>query len=416
VSDASGYERFLAVRFLRARRQGFLSLIGLLSALGFAVGVASLTVALALMTGFQEDMIAKILGANAHLLVYPAGASPEIGDPQVVVERLEQVRGVEAAAPVVNGKGVLLSGVGVTQWATINGVDPEQTRRVTDIDEGMVAGSLDALETPTASGKPAIVLGERLAARLGVGLGDRVQLLVPRPKVTPWGVSVRRPVFEVVGLFATDYHEYDAEWSFLSIGQARELLNVGGGAHWVAGRVADISRLEEIKERARAAFAEDEIVIDDIMRHNRALFSALKLEKLLMFCAVGLIVLVAALGVVSTLVLTVTQKVREIGVLVAMGSTPGGILRIFVLQGATTGLIGTVVGALGGVGLCWLLDTYQLIALDPTVYFLDYLPFTVRAGDLAAIVVSSAVISLLATIYPALRAARLDPVEAIRDE
>jgi lipoprotein-releasing system permease protein len=412
----SRYERFLAMRFLRARRQGFLSLIGLLSALGFAVGVASLTVALALMTGFQEDMIAKILGANAHLLVFPAGASPELEQPGRIVSELEAVRGVEAAAPVVNGKGVLLSGAGVTQWATINGIDPAQTRRVTDIDEGMVAGSLDALERPTASGKPPIVLGERLAARLGAGLGDRVQLLVPRPKVTPWGVSVRRPVFEVVGLFATDYHEYDAEWSFLAIDQARELLNVGGGAHWVAGRVADVSRLGEIKERAQVALAAEEVVVDDIMRHNRALFSALKLEKLLMFCAVGLIVLVAALGVVSTLVLTVTQKVREVGVLVAMGSTPGGILRIFVYQGAATGLIGTAVGALGGVGLCWLLDTYRLIALDPTVYFLDYLPFTVRAGDLAAIVVSSAVISLLATIYPALRAARLDPVEAIRDE
>jgi lipoprotein-releasing system permease protein len=412
----SRYERFLAMRFLRARRQGFLSLIGLLSALGFAVGVASLTVALALMTGFQEDMIAKILGANAHLLVFPAGASPELDQPGRIVAELEAVPGVEAAAPVVNGKGVLLSGAGVTQWATINGIDPGQTRRVTDIDEGMVAGSLDELERPTASGKPPIVLGERLAARLGAGLGDRVQLLVPRPKVTPWGVSVRRPVFEVVGLFATDYHEYDAEWSFLAIEQARELLNVGDGAHWVAGRVADVSKLEEIKERAQGALAAEEVVVDDIMRHNRALFSALKLEKLLMFCAVGLIVLVAALGVVSTLVLTVTQKVREVGVLVAMGATPGGILRIFVYQGAATGLIGTLVGALGGVGLCWLLDTYRLIALDPTVYFLDYLPFTVRAGDLAAIVVSSAVISLLATVYPALRAARLDPVEAIRDE
>jgi lipoprotein-releasing system permease protein len=412
----SGYERFIALRFLRARRQGFLSLIGLLSALGFAVGVASLTVALALMTGFQEDMIDKILGANAHLLVFPTGGTPILEKPGTVIDRLEAVEGVEAAAPVVNGKGVLLSEVGVTQWATINGVEPALTRRVTDIDEGMVAGSLDDLTRATPSGKPPIVLGERLAARLGVGLGDRVQMLVPRPKVAPWGVSIRRPVFEVVGLFATEYESYDAEWSFLSIDQARDLLNVGEGAHWVAGRVADIDELKPIKERAQQALAGAPVVVEDIMRHNRALFSALELEKLLMFCAVGLIVLVAALGVVSTLVLTVTQKVRVVGVLVAMGATPGGILRIFVLQGAAMGILGTVVGAVTGVALCWVLDTYRLISLDPTVYFLDHLPFTVRAGDLAAIVVSSALISLLATIYPALRAARLDPVEAIRDE
>lgn len=414
--ESTGYERFIALRFLRARRAGFVSLIGLLSAMGFAVGVASLTVALALMTGFQEDMLAKILGANAHLLVFPAGASPVLADPGNVVERLEAVDGVEAAAPVVNGKGVLFSEAGVTQWATINGIDPARTGRVTDIDEGIVAGSLEALEQETGSGRPGIVLGRGLARRLGVGVGDRVQMLVPRPKVTPWGVSIRRPVFEVVGLFATEYHEYDAEWSFISIGEARDLLNVPGAAHWVAARVGDVSRLEAIKGRARETFAGEDVLVDDILRHNRALVSALELEKLLMFCAVGLIVLVAALGVVSTLVLTVTQKVREIGVLVSMGATPGGILRIFVLQGAAMGILGTVVGAAGGFALCWVLDTYQLISLDPSVYFLDHLPFTVRWGDMTAIVVSSAVVSLIATIYPALRASRLDPVEAIRDE
>ena len=410
----STWPLFVARRFVRARRQGFVSLISLLSALGFTVGVASLVVVLALMTGFQDEVIGQVLGANAHVLVFSAEGNGEIDDPDGLVERILAVPGIVAAGPVVHGYAGLVAGGDRLEWTSVTGAEPKTLAAVTDLAKSMSAGSLAALGRPTASGRPGIVLGAVLARKLGTFPGDTIRMVVPRARLTPWGASLRRPAVEVVGTFETGFREYDETWSFLSLADARRIFGVRG-AHWIAVRVDDVRRLDEIEDRLAAALGPGYLV-DDVIRHNRSFFSALRLEKLLMFCAVGLIVLVAALGVVSTLVLTVTQKVRVIGVLTAMGATPRDILAIFVAQGLAMGLSGTFLGAALGTGLCFVLDRFQLIRLDPTIYYLDHLPFTVRPADLLAVVAASSVVAFLATLWPAWRASRLEPVEALRNE
>ncbi len=409
------FARFLARRFVRARRQGFLSLISFVSALGFAVGVASLIVVLALMTGFQEDFVGRIVGANAHLVIFPATGSPLIEDPAAAVATVEQIPGVVAAEPVVQGFAGVVGPSGVAQWSVVTGVDPERAGRVTDIGDQMVWGRLDALDEPGPGGRPAVILGEVLADRLGVFPGDAVRLLVPRPRLAPWGPTVRQPVLEVVGTFSTGFREYDESWAFVSLTEGQRLFDAEGGAHRLAARVESLQRVEEVGQAVQQALG-DGFDVTSILEYNRAYFSALRLEKLLMSLAVGLIVVVAALGVVSTLVLTVSQKVREIGMLMALGASRRAVLMIFVMQGLVMGLLGTVLGAGLGVGLCLLLDRFELIRLDPDIYYLDHLPFHVLPSDLAGVVIASILIALVATVFPAWRAAGLDPVEALRSD
>jgi lipoprotein-releasing system permease protein len=411
----SRYARFVASRFVRARRQGFVSLISVVSALGFTVGVGALIVVLALMTGFQDDFVSRILGANAHLVLFPADGSAVFSDYRERVRQMEELDSVAAAQPVVQGFGGIVGPSGSVQWSAINGIRPEDVGRVTGIGEEMVYGEMAALGEPTLSGRSAVVLGDDLAQRLGVFPGDAVRVIVPRPKLRPWGASIEQRTLEVVATFETGYHEYDTSWSFTTLEEGQDLFATGDGVHRIAARLEDIDRLEEAKREVADELGSG-VVVRSVMDFNRAYFSALKLEKLYMSLALAMIVLVAALGVVSTLVLTVTQKVREIGVLVALGASRGGILRIFVFQGLAMGVLGTLAGTVAGVGLCVLLDTTQAIQLDPEVYYLDHLPFHVLPRDLVFVVATSLVVSLVATLYPAWRAASLDPVEALRGD
>jgi len=411
------YELFIALRYLTAKRkQTFVSVISLISVLGVIVGVAALIIALALMTGFQQDIREKILGANAHLTVFGSWAGRPIEDPDSVVRALLSVPGIVSAAPVVLEKGLIVSdlnpgGTGVV----LKGVRLEQERRVTDLARKVVSGDLEALSRGGGEGREGIALGKDLAATLGVGPGDRVRVILPQMQMTPFLPVPKSRPFEVVAILDSGFYDYDSTRAYLDLRSAQSFASLGEAATVIEARTADLSRLKEVVEEAQRRLGKD-FFVNDLIAMNKAFFTALNLEKLLMSIAVGLIVVVAALNIITVLILMVMEKVRDIGALVALGATPGGITRIFMLQGAIIGIFGTVVGCLLGLGLCWWLDAYQVVRLPVEVYYIPYVPFRIRTLDVALVCLLSFLASFLATLYPSRQAGRLDAVEALRYE
>ena len=411
------YELFIALRYLTAKRkQTFVSVISLISVLGVIVGGAALLIALALMTGFQQDIREKILGANAHLTVFGSWAGRPIEDPDGVVRALLSVPGVVSAAPVVLEKGLIVSdlnpgGTGVV----LKGVRLEQERLVTDLARKVVGGDLEALSRGGGEGREGIALGKDLAATLGVGPGDRVRVILPQMQMTPFLPVPKSRPFEVVAILDSGFYDYDSTRAYLDLRSAQSFASLGEAATVIEARTADLSRLKEVVTEAQRRLGKD-FFVNDLIAMNKAFFTALNLEKLLMSIAVGLIVVVAALNIITVLILMVMEKVRDIGVLVALGATPGGITRIFMFQGAIIGIFGTVAGCLLGLGLCWWLDAYQVVRLPVEVYYIPYVPFRVRALDVALVCLLSFLASFLATLYPSRQAGRLDAVEALRYE
>ncbi len=411
------YELFIALRYLTARRkQAVIWIISLISLGGVTVGIMALIIALALMTGFQEDIQDKILGANAHLTVRGGWGGSPIDDPAEVRRILEEIPDVVATAPVILDHGMLISERNPTGYAvSAKGISPVLEPRVTGIARDIVAGDLRALEDVTSSGREGIVLGKDLAANLGVSLGDTVSLLTARPRVSPFGLFPTVNSFEVVGLAESGFYDYDSARCYLNLETAQRLASLQGKATVIEVRTRSLRRLRETGLEVQARLGEDYLVTN-ILDMNRTFFSALKLEKLLMFIAIGLIVVVAAMNIISTLILMVLEKVRDIGTLVSLGATSRGIMTIFILQGLLIGVIGTLLGAAAGATLCWYLDSFQVISLHPEVYYISYVPFKARWGDVSAVVLVGISVSFLATIYPSWFAARLHPVEALRYE
>lgn len=409
------FELFLALRYLRFHRGGgFLSVITLISVLGFTVGTAALVIALSLMAGFLEDVRDRIRSGSAHLTVL--AADREIfGDPAALVEEAERVEGVAVASPVIHTPAMLLvDGSDGPRFAEIQGIVPERHARVVG-GEGAPPSSFEPLARGAdEDGVAGIVLGRDLALRLGVIEGDRVRAIVPRVTLSPWGVTPRSAVFRVVGTYTSDHFEQDSQRAYVDIDATRRLLRVDG-ASWLEVRVDDLRRLDDTKRRLREALGTTWYVVD-LIEQNQDLLKALNSERLVLFLAIGLIVVVAALNIVSTLVLTVHDKVKEIGTLTAMGARAAAVARIFVFQGAVIGAAGSAAGVLIGGVAAWVLDRYRVLALDPDVYYLTYIPFTVRPVDLLAVGLATLAVALVATVYPALKAAGLDPLEAIRYE
>jgi lipoprotein-releasing system permease protein len=412
-----GYPLFIAQRYLLARRkQAIIYVISLISVLGVIVGVGALVVVLAMMTGFQEQIQAKILGANAHLTVFSGWSGRPIAGAPEVARRLLALGPVEATAPVVYEKGMATSRVNPAGAAVlIKGIDPAAERAVTDV-ASQVRGDLRALGIPGAGGRDRAILGKDLALSLGVGPGDIVRLIIARPNVSPFLTVPRSREFEVIGTADAGFYDYDSSRVYIAIDAARRFTGLGPGeASAVEARVKDPSRIRSAAESVQAGLGEG-FYVNDLIRMNRTFFSALRLEKLGMFIAIGLIVVVAALNIVSTLVLMVMEKVRDIGVLSAMGATASGVRRIFLLQGLIIGVAGTGVGVTLGVSLARILDRYRLVSLPVDVYFIPYVPFHVRPLDVLLVAALAVVVSFLATLYPSLRAAQLDPSEALRYE
>jgi lipoprotein-releasing system permease protein len=407
------FELFVGLRYLKAKRkQTFISVITFISTGGIAVGVAALLIVISVMSGFQEDIRQKILGMTAHIQLFPFDRGLERGE--AVADAVEQVPGVVAAAPFVSNQ-VMLTTPAAATGAIVFGVEPERAARVTNLAAIMREGQLSAL------GSGDIILGAELAANLGVVLGSRVTVISPLGQLSPVGMVPRARAFRVVGIFRAGNFEYDSGLAYLLLSDAQRFFDMEGRVTGVEITVDDIYATDRIAAAIQAspavqATVEGPFLTRDWQQRNRNLFSALKLEKTAMFIILTLIILVAAFNIVSTLIMVVMEKHKDIAILKSMGATGRSVMRIFVLEGAVIGVVGTTVGLLLGIGGCALLSKYEFIKLDPTVYMINTLPARVEWLNVALIAAASLAISAVATLYPAWQAARLDPVEAIRYE
>jgi lipoprotein-releasing system permease protein len=413
----AGYELFIALRYLRAKRkQTFVSLITLISILGVAVGTAALIIALALMTGFEQDIRERIFAGNGHIIISRLLGGSEIVDTEAIIRKIEAVPGVAGASAVAEGYGLLFGASGrEAEKGLFLGVEPGREARVTNIAASMVSGSFDDLGQWTGGGSPApVILGVEIARGIGAKTGDTVQVALVSARLTPWGAMPRTIWLRVAGVFDAGFYEYNATRCYLPMALALKLFH-REGASWIAVRVADLADLDRAEEGIRAALGK-EYFVDDMLRQNRSLLRALRLEKLLMFIAISLIVMVACLNIVSTLILLVMEKVRDIGVLVAMGATSRGIMLLFLIQGLVIGLLGTATGVTLGTVATMVMEHYKWPPLDPDIYYVSHVPFRAHPMDVAGVALLAMAISLVATLYPAWKASRLDPVQALRYE
>ena len=415
----SRVELWIAGRYLRSRRASrFVSLITFIAVSGVALGVMALIVVIGVMSGLQKDLRDKILIANPHLRVLTYGEGLRMDAWPAVLAKVQSDPSVVAAAPFVLSEGLMSAGHDYAEGVEVVGMERDTGRAaVTGLARTFLSGDLRfATKQPDVDG--GIVLGRRLAQRFSVFPGSVVTLISPAGSKFNAAIGAYVPRywrFEVTGLFDTGMYEYDNTYVVMPREVAQRFAGLGSAVTGIEVRVKD-----PWKAAAVARQLEDRLGYPyralDWTAQNSQLFSALKLEKLAMAVILLLIVLVAAFNIVSTLTMTVGDRTKEIGILRAMGMTAGQIRRIFVAQGVVVGVVGTALGALGGVLLAAAVGRYHLISLDPTVYFIDHLPVDLAPTDVVTVILASLAIAALATVYPSSQAAKLEPVEAIRHE
>lgn len=411
------FELFVSLRYLLAkRRQTFISLITFISIAGVAVGVMALIVVLAVMNGFQDDLRNRILGITSHAIV--GSFNGTFSDYQHLLEEVEKEPGVMAATPFIHAQVMISSGKSVS-GALLRGIDPQTAARVINIQENMIRGNLGDLrsEKVTGEGPPVqgIILGVELCNNLGVRQGEWVTVISPSGRLTPMGQVPKSKLFQVVGVLQSGMYEYDNTLAYISLTAAQQFLGLTDVVSGIEMRLEDIYLAHKIADSLRTRLGLP-YWVRDWMQMNRNLFSALKLEKVVMFIILTLIILVAAFNIVSSLIMLVMEKTRDIAILKAMGATTSSIRKIFVMEGFLIGTSGTILGLLGGFALCSLLKKYQFIELPRDVYYISTLPVKLELSDVGMIALSAIFISLVATFYPSRQAARLDPAEALRYE
>jgi lipoprotein-releasing system permease protein len=422
MSDTTGtrpfaaFEWMLSLRYLRAqRREGFISVIAGFSFLGILLGVATLIVVMAVMNGFRKELLDKILGLNGHLLIQPID-SP-LDDWRDVAERVSQIDGVTLAAPIIEGQALASSPISAGGvW--VRGIRVQDLKRLGSIANTIRQGTLEGFDDGQG-----LVIGKRLAEQLAVNSGDMVTLVSPKGAVTVMGPIPQIKTYKVAAVFEIGMSEYDASFVFMPLAQAQAYFNRGNDVNAIEVYTNEPDRIDRFRQLVTEA-AKRPIFMVDWRQRNKTFFNALQVERNVMFVILTLIVLVAALNIVSGLIMLVKDKSADIAIVRTMGATQGAVMRVFLITGASIGVLGTLMGFAVGTLIClnvesirqflsWLTSTQ---IFSPEIYFLSRLPAEMDFGETAAVVVMALTLSLLATLYPSWRAARLDPVEALRYE
>ncbi len=406
------FELFLASRYLSARSQSrFLNLITVIAIGGICVGVMALIVVIGVMSGLQRAVREGILGTNPHIMVLAYGEGLRLDDWQEALPIVQADPDVTDVEPFVYTNVLIFQDVDYQQGVALRGISDRATNKISD---QLTLG--DWAFEETSSGLPGIVLGFRLADRLLVYPGDTISVVSGQgAELTPAGFIPKFKKFELVGLFKSGMYEYDNQMGYISLSEGQEMLGLGEAVTGLAVWVRDGWNADIVAERLEAVLGYPHS-LRDWKNMNEGLFNALKLEKMGMGLVLLLIVLVAAFNIVSTLIMVVADKTREIGILRSMGLTSKRVLKVFVLQGVIIGIAGTFLGLFGGLAVSWAIDHFGLLTLPGDVYIISRIPITLNPLDIAIIVAASIVISFTATIYPSRQAARLTPVEAIRHE
>jgi lipoprotein-releasing system permease protein len=406
------FELFLGLRYLKAKRkQTFISVITIISVVGIMVGVMALIVVLSVMNGFRADLLAKILGVNPHILVRSYDGA--FKDYQKVAEQIMGTEGVIATSPFIHAQ-VIVKSSGNTSIVILRGMDPRTVGKVVGIESMIKNGSLSSLDE-THEGLPAIIIGSELSRRIRALPGDTLTVIAPEGKLTAVGRSPSRRKYKVTALFDSGMYEYDSNLIFMSLKEVQDLLTMQGRIMGVEVRVREVYKSDIIAESIQKKLGFSYYTRDWKLT-NRSLESALRLEKITMFIIMTMIVLVGALNIISTLVMVVMEKTRDVAILRAMGATSRNIMSIFMLQGLLVGLVGTLIGLFSGLGICHLISKYIHIEMPTDFYGITTLPVKVERLDVLLITLAAVIISFLAAIYPSWRAAKLNPVEALRYE
>ena len=412
------FERAVAGRYLRARRgERFVSVIAVFSLVGIALGVATLIIVMSVMGGFQVDLLNRILGFNGHLGVYAAG-SP-LTDYDATAARIRTIPGVVSTTPVVDGQVLLSVEGGQSAGALVRGIRQEDLKRMGAVADNVRAGSLDDF-----AGEDAVAIGVGLATKFGLRVGSTITLVSPQGAATAFGTIPRVRAYQVAAVFQVGMNEYDTSYVFLPLEAAQVFFQQPGAATQIEVTVADPQRVRDVTRGIAAALQGTPVRVVDWQASNNSFFAAVQVERNVMFLILTLIILVAAFNVVSSLIMMVKDKTRDIAVLRTIGAGRGAVMRIFLMCGASVGVTGTLAGVVLGVVFCWNIQTIQgwveaatgASVFNPEIYYLTHLPARLNPGEVVQVMAMALGLSLLATLYPSWRAARTDPVDALRHE
>jgi len=410
---AKGFTVFIGLRYLRSRKEGFISIINFISVAGIALGVAAVIIVISVMTGFDMEFQNKIIGTNAHVIA-SSYFKDGISDYQDIVEKISRMDHVKSVTPYFLGQVILKSRDsvdGIMLW----GIIPDSMTKVNDLGKNMIKGDIDFVNKELPGGERGIVIGKEIMTNLNVDMDDNVTLISPVFEQTPMGMIPKMSKLKVVGVFDAGFYEYNSSFAYVSIDTAQKLFNKGNVITGIAIKLDNVENSAMVAQEIHRKFKN--LWARDWMAMQRNLFQALQIEKLTMFIIMTLIMLVATFNIAGTLIMVVMRKTKDIGILKSMGATSGDIMNVFITQGLATGVIGTFVGFVFGVGVCIFLKIHPIaMPGGGAVYYIDKMPIAMNLTDIAIICATSIILSFLSTIYPAWQASKLDPVEAIRYE